>query len=293
MVLPSGPEVRTYRYVRLAMIAVLLMLAVSVLIERVKTDPGCWQGSISAYYYTPVHAVFVGALLAIAVCMVVLKGNTNLEDVLLNIGGMFAPVVAFVPTPGAGSCWSVPATPTDATPSIVNNMWGLFAAGGLGIAISIGLAVKGEWDRRQTRALVVSIGVFVVGIIWFIGLRSNFKANAHYVTAVLLFAMIIGVVFQNARQSQRSPVTERRLGPWPSRLYFVIAGLMGACLVIGLVGWRADWKYAVLSTEAALILLFMAFWTIQTLELWDRGLRADASEPEAGPQAKHRNVRTQ
>lgn len=293
MGLPSGPEVRTYRYVRLAMVAVLLMLLVSVLIERVKTDPGCWQESISAYYYTPVHAVFVGALLAVAVCMVVLKGNTNLEDVLLNLGGMFAPVVAFVPTPGAGSCWSVPVTPTDATPSIANNMWGLFAAGGLGILISIWLWRTGEWDRRQTRALLVSIGIFVIGLAWFIGLRSNFKANAHYVTAVLLFVMIIGVVFLNARQSRRSPVTERRIGLWAPRLYYVIANLMAVCVLLGFVGWLADLKYVVLVVEAALILLFLAFWTIQTLELWDRGLRAEASGPEAGPQARHMNVPTQ
>ncbi|TDO45767.1 hypothetical protein EV643_11291 [Kribbella sp. VKM Ac-2527] len=291
MELPSGPEIRTYRYVRLAMIAVLLMLAVSVVIERVKTDPGCWQGSISAYYYTPVHAVFVGALLAVAVCMVVLKGNTNLEDVLLNLGGMFAPVVALVPTPNAGSCWSERVMLTDATPSIVNNMWGLFAAGGLGIVITIWLwrkAEPGDWDQRQTIALVVSIGIFVVGLIWFIGLRSNFEANAHYWTAVLLFVMIIWIVFQNARQSRNSPEAERRLGPWPPRLYFVIAGLMAVCVILGLVGWRADWRNVVLLVEAALILLFLAFWAIQTVELWDRGLRADPSEPEA----KHLKVPT-
>jgi len=36
---------------------------------------------------------------AIGVCMIALKGSTEWEDILLNLGGMLAPVVAFVATP--------------------------------------------------------------------------------------------------------------------------------------------------------------------------------------------------
>jgi hypothetical protein len=99
-VTPAAPTddtlVTSYRYLRTAMVGVLLCLGVSVLYETVRQ--GFVLSSISAYYYTPAQGVFVGALAAIGVCMIALQGTTQAEDVLLNIGGMFAPVVAFVPT---------------------------------------------------------------------------------------------------------------------------------------------------------------------------------------------------
>src|SRR5205085_6408417 len=56
-------------------------------------------GSISAYYYTPVRGMFAGALLAIGACLVCIRGSTTVEDILLNVAGMLAPVVALIPTP--------------------------------------------------------------------------------------------------------------------------------------------------------------------------------------------------
>src|SRR5262245_35426474 len=101
--------IKTYRYLRLGMVAMVVLLSVSVAIERSKVE--CWQTSISAYYYTPVRAVLVGALVAVGLGLIVIKGSTWFEDATLNIAGMFAPVVAFAPTSDAGSCWSVQPIP--------------------------------------------------------------------------------------------------------------------------------------------------------------------------------------
>src|SRR4051794_16730122 len=106
MPVPGGYSIKTYRYLRMAMIAMIVLLGASLVIEWSKTDPRCLQTSISAYYYTPVRAIFVGALISIGVCMVLLKGNTEPEDILLNVAGILAPVVALVRTPGAGRCHS-------------------------------------------------------------------------------------------------------------------------------------------------------------------------------------------
>ncbi|MEM8618320.1 MAG: hypothetical protein AAGF73_01230 [Actinomycetota bacterium] len=57
--------VSTYRYLRLSIVVVLVALLASVVFERFQVD--CWQGSLGAYYYTPVQPIFVGALMAIAV----------------------------------------------------------------------------------------------------------------------------------------------------------------------------------------------------------------------------------
>jgi hypothetical protein len=46
--LKSRDVIKAYRYLRIGMIGAVLLLAVSILIERSKVD--CWQRSISAYY---------------------------------------------------------------------------------------------------------------------------------------------------------------------------------------------------------------------------------------------------
>src|SRR4051794_39778048 len=99
MPVPGGYSIKTYRYLRMAMIAMIVLLGASLVIEWSKTDPRGLQTSISAYSYTPVRAIFVGALISIGVCMVVLKGNTDPEAILLTVAGILAPVVALVPTP--------------------------------------------------------------------------------------------------------------------------------------------------------------------------------------------------
>jgi hypothetical protein len=285
----ASPEARTYRNVRLAMIAVLVLLTVSVLIERFNTDPHCWQGSISAYYYTPAHAVFVCSVLAIGVCMIVLKGSTTLENVLLNIGGMFAPVVALVPTPGPGVCWSVDYTPSNASPNIANNIAALFAAGVLGLLLSVWIRndTKGKtkqteddddarderWGNAQDRALGASSAILVVGVLWFALSRSSFERNAHYVSAVAFFALIIWIVALNALHAPRNPETGERLKVRVTWIYRTIAALMLVFVGYGLLGWWRDWQYSLLRVEVALILLFLAFWITQTKELWTPGVR--------------------
>jgi len=108
--------VKSYRYLRLSIVVVVLALMASVVIER--SHVSCWQESISAYFYTPVQAVFVGALVAIGVSLIAIKGSTDREDVLLNLAGVLAPIVAFVPTsPPARSCSSVRGTSLSAKAS--------------------------------------------------------------------------------------------------------------------------------------------------------------------------------
>src|SRR5688500_8603696 len=109
-----GPEERddaaavlTYRYLRLGMVVVVLTLLTSVFIER--RNAGCWQGSLSAYYYSPARPIFVSGLIAIAVSLIVIKGSIVIEDMLLNLAGMLAPIVAFVPTTFEEQC--VPGQP--------------------------------------------------------------------------------------------------------------------------------------------------------------------------------------
>src|SRR5918996_3258587 len=107
--LKSQDVIKTYRYLRIGMIGAVVLLAVSIAIERSKVD--CWQTSISAYYYTPVRAIFVGCLIAVSLSLIVYKGRSTWEDASLNFAGMLAPVVAVAPTTDVGCCWSIAPSP--------------------------------------------------------------------------------------------------------------------------------------------------------------------------------------
>lgn len=56
------------------------------------------QGSISDYYHTPMRNVFVGSLFAVGMLLYFYKGVTNEENIALNFAGVFAVLVALLPT---------------------------------------------------------------------------------------------------------------------------------------------------------------------------------------------------
>ena len=72
---PAVAAVKTYNYLRIALAALVLLLYTSVVLEWWAAGR-CLQTSISDYYYTPVHAVFIGVLVTMGICLVSLKGNT-------------------------------------------------------------------------------------------------------------------------------------------------------------------------------------------------------------------------
>jgi hypothetical protein len=279
MAVRSDNTIKTYRYLRLAMVALVVMLAASVVVEWWHTGPRCFQTSISAYYYTPAQAVFVGSLVAVGVCMIVLKGNTEWEDILLNLGGMLAPGVAFVPTPGPGRCSSVPITLRDTPADVANNMTALFVTGAIGLVVAIVLAVvlRGETVEPPNRwhrvGYAVSGLVLAAGVVWFLADRDSFIEGAHYTAAVTLFACIVAVAVLNAWGFGQEHGGDGRVRRYANR-YAVIAVAMVLALVgMGLVTWLGDWDHGLLWIEATVIALFAVFWVIQTVELWNEGLR--------------------
>ncbi|HEY4571723.1 MAG TPA: hypothetical protein VIH10_19770 [Kribbella sp.] len=289
MPVPGGYSIKTYRYLRMAMIAMIVLLGASLVIEWSKTDPRCLQTSISAYYYTPVRAIFVGALISIGVCMVVLKGNTEPEDILLNVAGILAPVVALVPTPGAGRCHSVQLAVGDAAANVANNILALFVVGAPCLVLTAIFIARDRrkhpdrWTPMYLLGLGVSVLIFCGGLVWFVADRSGFIGNAHYTAAITMFVCIVAVVLLNAEQFRRKQ-RKHAVPHSPANRYSVIALLM---VVVPLVmfGWKKlfGWEHAVLWIEGSLIVLFAAFWISQTQELWNEGLRQELPRSQATP----------
>ncbi len=278
--------IKSYRYLRLSIVVVVAALMASVLLEVVHA--GCWQESISAYYYTPTHSIFVGGLVAIGVALIAVKGSTDLEDALLNVAGVLAPIVAFVPTspPRADDvCKSTGFIGDNPKALIDNNLLSFAIGGALAIILTfcIGRFVKGDRTTPPTDeqpaptppeptpnrkslgiGLAISVALIVVGFIWYYGFRDNFLDHAHGGAAGAMFGMVAIVMVINA-------ITARR----PYRPYYWgLFGAMVAGVVVALVGVRidTDWRHQVLVLEICELLPFAVFWVLQTVEHWDGGV---------------------
>ncbi len=290
----------TYRYLRMALVAVLAMLTAAVLVQW-KDDGRSFLPSISDYYWSPAGPVFVGALVALGVGMVVLKPESELEDVFLNIAGVLAPVVAFVPTPQAGTCVRDDAgnlsQPSQATiDGIANNIPAFLIAGAVAVVLLIVLTrVKPEriefpeLEPRAALARKLGFGfvliLFAGAVVWYVVGRKSFECGAHYAAAVPLFAGIIGVAVVNGIGKYRE--SDQRAKDNKTAFfnrYLVIVFLMVVVLVVGLIG-RGNWGHYILFIEAGVLILFLAFWILQSLDLWDRGIRTRHGQRTLLPQS--------
>jgi hypothetical protein len=288
---------KTYRYLRIGIVAAVVLLGASVLLERSKVVPDCWQTSISAYYYTPARAVFVGALMAIGLSLIVIKGSTAWEDIFLNAAGMLAPVVALVPIGNPGTCWSIEPIPlpTVTNPvtndlelapwverNIENNIEALLWAGVAalvtavviaGIAFAVG-ARRGErrtlgdvWTgphRGTVYSLLAVLGFLVAGTLLF-ATWDRFEENAHGLAAYAMFGFLAAAAVVNALECRKYGLR------WYVRLYGLIAVLMGAAALLILI---KDWDHKTLVLEIIEIGLFAGFWIVQTRELWHTTVRS-------------------
>ena len=276
---PALAAVKTYNYLRIALAALVLLLHTAVVLEWWAAGR-CLQGSISAYYYTPVHAVFIGVLVTMGVCLVALKGNTDGEDVLMNLAGMLAAGVAFIPTPGAEQCSSAPLLTPDVPAGVANNMAALFVTGAVVGVAAVVIARRqggvGGVSTADRLGIALTLVVLGGGVVWFFVARDAFVAHGHDASAIPMFLAIVGVVWLNARGVR----TAVRQGSAPAThgRYVAIYRTIAAAMLVALVATVAinlatSSAQIVLWVEVVLITLFAVFWLVQTTELWNRGLR--------------------
>lgn len=254
-------EMTTYRYLRFALLALLLALTVSVVAETIRAG---WQTSISGYYYTPAGPVFIGVLCAVGVCLVALRGATDAEDVCLNLAGISAPMVAFVPTPERGH-------PPDEH-AIVNNASTYLVVLGVGYVVVLLAGLRhrahgGAWPSTWGVLGLLSVfAAWVVGVVWIVLSRSSFAAHAHTLAAVFTFLPFIGVVILNTDWGVRVLAREPRSRTRFDKAYWAI--FAGFVLVGAVFGALWGWDYALLGLEAGILLLFGLFWALQTIDLF-------------------------
>jgi hypothetical protein len=271
---PRDITLDTYRYLRGGMAVMIVMLGAAVIGERLTAT--CWQTSISAYYFTTAHSVFVAALCALGVQFIVYKGSSDTEDVLLTLAGMLAFIVAMVPTTRPllfCGRYGLPAE-YDVKHAITNNVWA--------VVIALAIArVASWWLYRRTNttapksvlgtvSMYISRAMMALGLVALIFLRNWFDANAHGVAAVIMFLAIIVTVVTTAFLVSRQDDAKS-----PHRhLYYVAYQGIAAAMIVTLTAvvvlhFALDsWNHWVIVVETALIFEFTVYWIIQTIELW-------------------------
>ena len=229
---------KSYRYLRLAMVGLLLCLAVAVIVQS-------WNqrdilGSVSAYYYTPAQAFFVGGLIGLGACMIALKGTTTTQDIALNLGGAFAVLVAIVPTGRDAdyraalaacqqadnalltelNCPSIKALQDATRANVDNNLWALLVVGVFALIASVVVAnrdgtLKPQADGRMKRDFWRGFGA--VSVLWLAVLTARWLSlqwvinNVHWIAAVLLFGCIFIVGVVNGRRYKMTQTGDRSL----------------------------------------------------------------------------------
>jgi hypothetical protein len=294
---------RTYRYVRVMIIALTVGLLTAVVVEW--ATAGCALGSISAYYYTPAHGLFAGGLIGIGVCLIAIRDQNDLQDGLLNLAGLLGPMVALIPMhlnvgtaadpSRQASCITGAQRISDLRPTNVQEVaFGLVTGGRLDairnnvfallVMLALGLVLMGGliWRSRTYPgpstptpkwwpcwlAVGMTVGVLLVyrcAYGFFIE-RVHFLSAGLMFLAVSLFAIVDGIRARSVQGASKRGLAYIALG----------SGLIAGCLTIILIGRHNTWTYTTLTAELWGISLFLAFWIIQTIDLWNHTSRTGA-----------------
>jgi hypothetical protein len=295
----AGAQAKSYRYLRIAMVGLLIALAAAVFYQSSQQDS--FLASVSAYYSTPAQAVFVGALIGLGASMIALQGLTDAEDQFLNLGGIFAIVVAIVPT-GRGAdfesavracresggtllthqastnldCPGALALQDATRANVENNMAALLIVGGLTLVLTAVILLKGKAAKHGTEGRWWVIGGFSAAVVlWVAGLIALavsvdwLAGHGHYIAAGGLLLSILLVAGANAhRRQQRPTVRHARKGDVlkSPRAYTWIAIAMLVVSGVLIVLWLTN-AISLFWVEILVALLFVLFWIVQTIDL--------------------------
>ena len=174
----------TYAYVRWLLICLPTLLFVVTILTALQQ--GELERSISAYYGGPVRDIFVGALFAIAACLVAYQGVGLLEDYALNGAGFYAVFVALVPTGFGELMDELQRNPTPDGVEPADHVWFLRIALTSVLVLCLVLVVR-EVATGKVRQLFVDVGTTLANQVnrWFLLL-----------TAVLLVGFLALVMWQ-------------------------------------------------------------------------------------------------
>ncbi len=297
---PSA-ELETYRTLRLGMVAGGLLLGTGV-VGYIISVGGRIPQSVSATFYTPIQTIFTGTLILVGLALVTVKGRPGWENTLLDVAGVLIPMVAFVPTPiQDASCEPAgqDCVPLPLVGGVVLNVGAYLALGLLALgylwARRLFEGQNKEWDGPTTKGIAVVTGVWLlIGAIFFLA-RPQFLQFAHYASAISFFVILGVVVFINASYTAPIDPAIDKPASWYRGWYRVIAWMMVGFALFGVVVFLVTGTQNFVYTDApapfpvifwievVLLTLFVLYWVLQTVELWDQTVPTSARKPEGAP----------
>lgn len=260
---------RTDLYLRLGMVLLVSLLAAAITLEWLRY--GSLLDSVSAYYYTPAHAVFIACLCSLGACLIIYPGRTGFEDVTLNTAGFLAFLVAFVPTSrGEAECDPRRAFCDIPSSTIAANVAAVLFVGGLGLVVAYlpGLlgTRRGASPEVSSRHVRIALYVLTIGyvllVVGFLAERATFLRMGHGLSALVLFAGLIIVVVNSGLHLGRQG--GRRVWYWAT-----LAVVLLAMAIIWIAGKRGAMEHWVFVEESIVIGGFTLFWITQKVaEVW-------------------------
>jgi hypothetical protein len=274
--------VLSYRFLRLGLVVATAMLIVSVVFE-IGQSGWCVRDSMSAYFYSPARTMFTGGLMAIGLGLIVLQGDGDVEEVALNLAGLWAPMVAIIPSGvpvacdarfvGIGTDEAIAAKQDEilelTRPGLLNNLVAYF---GVALAAIVLLAIfarhfttRPDRVKRMRTALVVYA---VVILAWGYGAYQLWLEEAswaHTLSAVFMFASFAVVVLHNGWWRANVP------GWYQTCSRLILFGMVSVAVAWGImIVGPFDVGWAVFALEMSELVLFAAFWVMQTVAFWER-----------------------
>lgn len=268
----------TYRHLRLVLVTLSLLILLAIVALALH---GTVEDSISSYYGEPVRDVFVGAMVGIAVCLVVYRGFPPFEDYALNIAGFFAIFVAFVPNTFRADLAVLP--PDEQSDALFGLRASLVA-----VVVAAGLLLLAEWRfgrwtvptllaRPVTRwvlLLAYAIGPGFAVLVILTGFVGDDFVGVHQTAAILFFGSLAMGVATHA---------------WPTRLggdgpgdpfqKVVFWGMVGGIPLAAVLQFVIRTDYTVLVVEFWEIAMFATFWIREARRTWHAAPAAPGALP--------------
>jgi hypothetical protein len=277
-----------YRDLRVGLAVVMLMFAVAVIIDAVPKR--CVQGALSEYFYTPAHSIFIATLLGFTILFFVYRGSSDTEDALLTLAGVAALVAALVPQ-GPPQLCTPPFLPKDfeIEKIIQPNVWAVV------VALVLGWSLTWWQNRynhpRPTRSAGGTLALYFLRVVVAGGLlclicdTELFLGQAHGAAGVLMLSAFIATVFTTAFLANRE---EKVQGRRDYRNFYKLIALLMLLTLIGVITLHIKRPNVIpipwiTVLEALLILEFLAYWVVQSVELWktpDRAERLSTADQE-------------
>jgi hypothetical protein len=256
----------TYRHLRLMLVTLTALMFLAILIL---SFAGQVEGSISAYYLGPIRDVFVGAMVGTGVCLIVYRGFPPFEDYTLNVAGVYAIFVAFVPTGLAETLASL------GTEERREAVYALRATIGAVIVIAVVFALLewrfGHWtvpnllERRATKWVFITtnvLGIAFLALVVLNGFADDSFQGVHLAAAILLFVSLAAAVASHAWPGPFGG-TGPGINGYRTIFFLMLAGIPLAVILAVLQS-----QYTVIVLEAWEIALFSAFWVLEAKRTW-------------------------